>query len=30
MSLAQIPLTRLELSLGDYDEARIHALAVFE
>jgi DNA-binding CsgD family transcriptional regulator len=30
VSLAQIPWTRLELSLGHYDEARIHALAVFE
>jgi DNA-binding CsgD family transcriptional regulator len=30
VSLAQIHLTRLELSLGHYDEARIHALAVLE
>jgi DNA-binding CsgD family transcriptional regulator/tetratricopeptide (TPR) repeat protein len=30
VSLAHFFLTKLELSLGRYDEARIHALAVFE
>jgi hypothetical protein len=30
VSLAHFFLTKLELSLGRYDEARIHALALFE